>query len=141
MAFDRLRKRWRTYTGDRNLELAIRSRLRSRGFRGHGATILDTRLIAVARPGWLQVYSFSVETEDEGRRPRQLFGLARVDERAKSEIELFEGESDRDLKAVDWSRGLVVAHRRQRSTLEWALIGAFVLALVAAGVAASLSSS
>lgn len=138
---DRTRTRWRSYTGDRDLELAIRSRLRGRGLRGNAATILDTRLIAVERPGWLQLYRFTIDAEDQDGRPTRLYGLARLDERAHSEIELFGGESDRDLKAGEWSRGLVTAHRRQRSTLEWALIVGFVAALALALASAFVSSS
>lgn len=142
MAFlEESRRRWRSYTGDRDLELAIRAKLRGRGLLGQRATILDARLIAVQRPGWLQLYSFTVDANDPDGRDHRLYGLARLDERSRSEIELFAGESDRDLQAREWSRGLVVAHRRQRSALEWALIFGFVAALGLAVASALLSSS
>ncbi len=133
-----LRERWRAYTGDRDLELAIRAALRSEGYLGNAARILDARLVAVQRPGWLQVYSFFVEAQDEQRRPHALWGVARVDERRRNDVALFGAERDRDERVGEWARGLTRMHRRERSALEWLLVAGFLAALALA-VVSSLS--
>ena len=126
---ERWRQRWRNYTGDRQLELAIRAKLKQEGFRGHGAQILDTRLIAIERPGWVQVYQFRAETKDFDERPRKLWGAARIDERSRTEIALFEAENLREIQVDTWSQGLLRTHRRKRSPLEWVLVGSFLVVL------------
>ncbi len=53
-----LRERWNDWCGDREMELAIRKHLNENGFFGGTATLRNVRLVAVQRPGWLQVFRF-----------------------------------------------------------------------------------
>lgn len=134
------KNRWRAYTGDRDLELAIRAALRQNGYKGGSAQILDTRLVAVQRPGWVQVYSFLIETLDEDDRRWTLYGGCRQDERKRTVIQFYQSESDRALKLGEWSRGLVTMHRRKRSNLEWLLIAGF-LAVMTLAVVSSMQGT
>ena len=53
-----LRQRWNDWCGDRDMELAIRKHLSENGFFGGTAKLQNVRLVAVQRPGWLQVFRF-----------------------------------------------------------------------------------
>ncbi len=53
-----LQERWNDWCGDREMELAIRNHLTKNGFFGRTAKLKNVRLVAVQRPGWLQVFRF-----------------------------------------------------------------------------------
>ncbi|HBE67182.1 MAG TPA: hypothetical protein DDW52_03440 [Planctomycetaceae bacterium] len=102
--------RWTTWVGDRDVELALRRKLTQRGYYGDAATFDYMRLVAVQRPGWLQVFSFVVNVKhrdtDEHER---LFGLLRQDERYnRLEVEFFENSGPRQRLFREWSADLVV---------------------------------
>ena len=113
-----LKTRWDNWTGDRDLEIAIRKHLTEVGYFGRTATIQRLRLVAVQRPGWLQVSRFEVQarvrvevSEDElepEAEYHQLFGLARDDLRHKiNDIRVFDNESDRKTLFQEWSQDLI----------------------------------
>ena len=110
--------KWSGYIGDRDVELALRKFLNNRGFRGEGATFRDYRLAAVQRPGWLQVFVFTVETalqeEDiPGQQNQTLFGILRQDERyRKMDIEMFSIRSQRNALFREWSEELIALRRQ-----------------------------
>ena len=136
----RLHKRWRTYTGDRDLELAIRVELRQRGLKAQAARILDTRLGAIERPGWVQVYRFFVEGErQDDNSPCRLFGVARLDERNRGAVMVFDYEQQREAQFDVWAEGLVRSRQHRRTGLEKALIGVGLTALALAVLTAIFS--
>ena len=125
-----LRQRWNDWCGDRDMELAIRKELTENGFYGGTAKIKNVRLVAVQRPGWLQVYRFeatarvqpagptmaqdseSVEPTDESpdAEPEycDLFGLVRDDIRHKiHNVRLFQDQNGRRELFARWSEDLI----------------------------------
>lgn len=114
-----LRRRWDDWCGDHEMEVAIRRHLTDNGYYGGTAKFRAVRLVAVERPGWLQVYRFEAiarvarsEGEEDGPdRPaeyRELFGLVRDDIRHKiSSVRVFESEGERQSLFARWSDGLI----------------------------------
>ena len=118
-----LRQRWHDWTGDKEMELAIRRELHAAGYFGSTAQLRGVRLVAVQRPGWLQVFRFETTarvkpidpTDDDGPEPEpryvDLFGLIREDiRRNDTTIRLFEDEEERAELFTRWSKDLIV-HR------------------------------
>ena len=66
-----LRKRWNDWCGDREMELAIRKHLTKNGFFGGTAKLQNVRLVAVQRPGWLQVFRFEANRSSATYRIRR----------------------------------------------------------------------
>ncbi len=90
-----LRERWSNWTGDKDLENAIRKHLTSHGYFGGSAKLQNVRLAAVQRPGWQQIYRFDAiaklkplsEDDSEAEAEFQtLFGLVREDARHNQTI-------------------------------------------------------
>ena len=53
-----LKQRWDNWSGDRDMEMAIRKHLNREGYFGGTAKVQQLKLIAVQRPGWLQLFRF-----------------------------------------------------------------------------------
>ena len=115
---EQLRERWRQWTGDHEMEVAIREKLSEEGFYGRTAKIEDLRLVAVQRPGWLQVFRFEVtarvahKVRDDEPEPdaeyRALMGLVREDARKNQvDIRLFDDSSARKALFAEWSEELI----------------------------------
>lgn len=122
-----LRDRWNDWCGDREMELAIRRHLNQNGFFGATAKLRNVRLVAVQRPGWLQVYRFEATARvrpsqcsgqpddhdfdsgpDEEPQYRQLFGLVRDDIRHKiNSVRVFDDEAQRGELFANWSKDLI----------------------------------
>ena len=113
-----LRKRWEDWCGDHEMETAIRKHLTQNGFFGGTARLRNVRLVAVQRPGWLQVFRFDAtvrvrpEEEHEGVDPeaeyREVFGLVKDDIRHKlNTVRFFEKEDERIELFARWSDGLI----------------------------------
>ena len=114
-----LRKRWEDWCGDHEMETTIRKHLTQNGFFGGTARLRNVRLVAVQRPGWLQVFRFDatvrVRPEDEdhdGVSPaaeyREVFGLVKDDIRHKvNTVRFFEQEEERIELFARWSDGLI----------------------------------
>ncbi|MEQ8847551.1 hypothetical protein [Botrimarina sp.] len=111
--FKQWSERWRDWTGDRRLTDAIRAELRRGGWAVHSAQIRDVRLVAIERPGWVQVYRFAVETtlhtdNPHDRRAAVLLGLSREDGRkSRIDVLLTEDESTWRERLETWSEGLI----------------------------------
>jgi hypothetical protein len=108
---------WASWIGDSDLECSLREHLVQVGYFGHSAKFHNLKLVAVQRPGWLQVFSFTVwarETHEQGRQNVQLFGVVRQDERYnRTDIELFEQATDRNALFEQWSEDLIRLRRPQ----------------------------
>lgn len=113
-----LMERWANWTGDKDMENAIRAHLTDHGYFGRMAKIEAVRLVAVQRPGWVQIYRFEatarIQQESDDNRPNpeasyaQLFGLAKEDARKQAcEIRTFTDPDDRRGLFADWSDGLI----------------------------------
>lgn len=109
---------WDNWSGDRDMEMAIRKHLTQEGYFGRTAKVEKLRLVAVQRPGWLQVFRFEAvarvreaaddERPDPDAQYRTLYGLVRDDFRHKiSDIRVFDDQSERRSLFVRWSDGLI----------------------------------
>lgn len=127
--WNRLRRRWDNWVGDRALERAIRLSLNQAGWQGGGAAISDVRLVAIERPGWVQIYRFEVlasrqphsvpsvgaadgefSVDDEPPICR-LYGLARDDGRARETVRLYSSPQLRHEQFAEWSQSMIVLRR------------------------------
>ena len=109
-----LADRWAGWLGDRDLEQAIRRQLTDDGYFGDSARLKDVRLVAVERPGWLQVLVFSAEAREatENSDYSLLSGIVRQDERYnRLEIRIFQKRFERNELFESWSEGLVRLRR------------------------------
>lgn len=115
-----LTEKWANWLGDRDMELSLRRHLSENGFLGHAARFSQLRLVAVQRPGWLQVYTFIVEAHSQinDTDPQQkLFGIVRQDERyERCEIRLFSIQSERAKLLDEWSQDLIRLRRGSTQT-------------------------
>ena len=122
-----LRERWNDWCGDRDMELAIRKHLNENGFFGRTAKLRNVRLVAIQRPGWLQVFRFEALARVRPNEPAdgkadqeldpnpdqppqycQLFGLVRDDIRHKTNrVRVFEDEQQRRELFANWSEDLI----------------------------------
>ena len=114
-----LRRRWNDWCGDRDMELTIRRHLTSNGYFGTTAKLRNVRLVAVQRPGWLQIFRFEATVRvapqgenEEGPDPqaeyRELYGLVRDDIRHKiNDVRVFESSQERCSLFARWSDGLI----------------------------------
>lgn len=116
--FEHLKQRWNDWCGDRDMEIAIRKHMTDSGFYGQTAKIQNVRLVAVQRPGWLQVYRFEAmvrakpvnEHESEPSEPqyRYVSGLVKDDIRFKVQtVRTFTSERDRRACFAQWTDGLI----------------------------------
>jgi len=114
----KLRDKWNNWTGDRELEFAIRRHLSANGHFGGTAKLQNVKLAAVQRPGWLQVYRFDAiakvndqSQDDEADHPPryvQLYGLVREDVRHDmTTIRTFEDPEHRRELFAQWSDDLI----------------------------------
>ena len=116
---EHLQKRWNDWCGDRDMELAIRRHLSELGFYGPTAKLENVRLVAVQRPGWLQVYRFEAmarvrplehadDREDPAAEYRRLLGLVKDDIRYNVHtVRTFLNEAERRELFKDWSADLI----------------------------------
>lgn len=113
-----LRQRWSNWSGDHEMENAIRRHLSDNGYFGGTAKLRGVKLAAVQRPGWLQVFRFEatarLATVDSGDSPEQpptyhdLFGLVREDHRHnRTEVRFFRSGEQRAELFGRWSDGLL----------------------------------
>jgi hypothetical protein len=109
---EHLRQKWNDWCGDREMELAIRKQLTEEGFYGATSTLRNVRLVAVQRPGWLQLYRFEAtarvrtgdpsddapddEAPDDAAEYVHLYGLVKDDIRYNiSTVSVFDNEPQR----------------------------------------------
>lgn len=113
-----LAKRWNDWCGDADMEKSIRNHLTDNGYFGQTAKLTNVRLVAVQRPGWLQVFRFEAtariqlpEQEDgPDSEPEysELFGLVKDDIRHNiNTIRVFSEEAERKELFGRWSDELI----------------------------------
>lgn len=100
------------------MESAIRRHLTEIGFFGSTAKLQNVRLVAVQRPGWLQIYRFEATArrrpenhQDEAPDDAQyvfLFGLVKDDIRYNlSKVKVFDSPIERRALFATWSEDLI----------------------------------
>lgn len=94
----------------------IRAELVRRNFNARSAKISNVELVAIQRPGWLQVFSFELRAFEVDREESvSQFGLCRDDESAKTfELQLFDTQGDRTAVLDEWSIGMIRRDRGRR---------------------------
>ena len=115
--FKSLRDKWNNWCGDREMELAIRKHLTKNGYYGGSVKLKNVRLVAVQRPGWLQVFRFEATArvqaeETDGPEPEavyeELYGLVRDDIRHKmTSVRVFHDQAERRELFLRWSEDLI----------------------------------
>ena len=99
---------------NRTAEQDIRNELSSQGYYGESARFDELELHAVGRPGWVQVFRFSVEVKHQDGSWQSLFGLLCDDERTQStKIHLTSSFQSRERMLAEWSEDLIVAKPRR----------------------------
>lgn len=122
---------------NRVTEEEIRDYLQANGFRGPSARFDYVELIAIERPGWVQVFEFRVRVFDEDENVHHLLGVLRSDERKSMKIFLTESEAEQAKTMEEWSVGLITL-QRSSSPYTPVLLGFFVLLLTLAVLGAVL---
>ncbi|MEM9368144.1 MAG: hypothetical protein AAGD07_19285 [Planctomycetota bacterium] len=112
-----LKQSWEDWCGDKEMELAIRRHLSQHGYFGKTARLRAVRLVAVQRPGWLQVFRFESRarldpgSDDEVQLEPQyhdLHGLVRIDRRKEvTDVRVFQRSDERLNLFARWSEGLI----------------------------------
>jgi hypothetical protein len=102
--------RWKNWLGDSSLERAIRNELVRQGYPRQASKIVDARMIAVERPGWIQVWRFRIDTHRNGE-PILLFGAARDDGRVGTKVLISHEFGPVEKQLALWSEGLIVRRK------------------------------
>ena len=102
----KLIERWNSWIGDSDLERAIRDHLVCEGYPRKASEIREARMVAIQRPGWVQVWKFRVETVLDDQ-PLTLFGAARDDGRTGTRVVVSQHFSPVQLQLSQWSEGLI----------------------------------
>lgn len=99
---------WNDYLGNHELEQAIRDQLRRDGFRPHALKLRDVKLVAIERPGWVQIWQFRAETKTVGGQHVILHGAACDDgRRSGSEVHLSDSLEEIESQIDAWSIGFI----------------------------------
>lgn len=95
------------------IEKDIREWLDSHGYFGSSAQVQELELHAIKRPGWLQVFRFTIRAKTKSGKWELLYGSARDDERYQDlTIKAFPSRMQQQQLLKDWSEGMI---RRQSS--------------------------
>jgi hypothetical protein len=121
-------EKWKNFLGDKETEDEIRRHLTKNKLLGKSAQIINYKLIAVQRPGWVQIYRFEViarvhrdplaetaeqDSPSDADSTITLFGLTKDDGRAKLKIRTFEKREDRLSLFQEWSEGMLLLRRQE----------------------------
>jgi hypothetical protein len=96
-------------------------------------------LVAIQRPGWVQVFKFHAQAKSERGEVRSLFGVVRDDQR--NSLEVFVGD-DIDVQvrmAEKWSEGLITSTRKPLGMIQCILLVVAAMFLVIAFCSALLT--
>lgn len=94
--------------GNKCIEKDVRDWLSRNGYYGNSARFLEMELHAIKRPGWLQVFRFTVEAKSRNGKWMKLHGSARDDERYNHlTIKIFVAKQQQQAVLRDWSTGLI----------------------------------
>lgn len=114
--FQSIAEKWNNWVGDKDMEVAIRRHLTQKGYFGGSVKLRNVRLVAVQRPGWLQVYRFEATAKvssgdgsaNEEAKYEELYGLVRDDARkSMTNVEVFRNPAERRALFRRWSQDLI----------------------------------
>ena len=105
---------------NRVTEADIREWLSQNGYFGRTAKFTEVELHAIRRPGWVQVFRFSVEAKSESGEWQQIFGVVCDDETqrsaaAKTRVEVFLNQEDQQDCLKRHSNGLLLLETERQS--------------------------
>ena len=134
--------RLRSLIGNRVTEKDVRDFLTDRGLSGSTARFDYLKLVAIERPGWIQIFAFRVATCDISGAKRTFFGVVRDDERNRTEIRLEDTAEAQEKVIHSWSKDLITLRRKPLNKLQWTLLALFagVLATALVGVVMSAAN-
>ena len=107
-------QRWNNWVGDRSLELAIQAQLEAEGLPRRASRIVDCRLVAIERPGWISIHQFEIQIDEPTGNSRCYFGVTKDDGRRNPVVRIFEKANLRDQQRDAWSCGMIVAPHLRR---------------------------
>ncbi|MFK7820053.1 MAG: hypothetical protein AB8G99_15135 [Planctomycetaceae bacterium] len=126
--------------GNKVIEKDLRDHLQKVGYYGRSAEFSRLELVAVKRPGWLQVFSFEVRAKQQEGDWVELFGTCRDDERTKQfDVLLTLESSERDERLAEFADGLITLQRNPKHWIQTVLLLAFVAAIMIAAAAGLMS--
>ena len=103
-----------SWLSNKSSEKDVRDWLSKNGYAGKSAEFAELELHAIKRPGWLQIFRFTVTVKTAENRIAQLFGAMRSDERfGKPKIVAHEDSQSRDTQLAEWSDGLITQRRHR----------------------------
>ena len=122
--------------GNKCIEKDIRDWLSIHGYYGNSAKVLELELHAIERPGWLQVFRFTIEAKTKTGKWETLFGSARDDERYKDlTIKAFSNRQRQQQLLSTWSEGLISRQSsRSDEITSLPMLGLFVFSFFGAVV-------
>ncbi len=127
--------------GNRVTERDVREYLNCRGYRGNQARFAYLKLVAIERPGWLQIFTFCVEVCDQAGNEHRLFGVVRDDERNSTRIQVASSEDEQTRMANAWSKDLLTLKRVPMHPAQYVLLVFFAAAMIFALLGALLSAA
>lgn len=117
--------------GNRVTEKDLREWFSNLGWDGQSARFAELELVAIERPGWVQIFRFSCSILDPTDQIRHVDGYCRDDERAQR-FEVVYGESLEDLHETftEWSSGLITNRVQRRHPVVIGLLLLFGMSLL-----------
>ena len=111
-------------------EQDIRDYLSEVGYLGATAEFLRLELAAVERPGWVQVFEFQIQAEQQNGKWEERFGLCRTDERSATfDVQLFSSKRDQQAALERETQGMISRSRRANHWVKTLLMIIFVGAI------------
>jgi hypothetical protein len=133
----------RKLIANRVTEQDVRDYLSSQGYDGKSARFDYLDLVAIARPGWIQVFKFCVHVFDDSGARHRFLGVVRDDERSSTKIHLSYTAEQQELVVERWAAGLITAGRkpleRSQKLLMFVFAGVLAIALLGAVLSANMA--
>jgi len=127
--------------GNRYTEKDLRDHLTNVGYFGRSAKFLRLELVAIERPGWVQVFEFHVHAKTQDGEWKEHFGVCRTDERGGTfELNLFDGEVEQQTVIGHDTAEMITRNRASRHWSYTRLMLVFALAVAVAVVGGILTS-
>ncbi len=127
--------------GNKVTEKDLREYLTATGYYGRSAKFSRLKLVAVERPGWLQVFDFHVQAKTTEGEWKEHFGLCRTDERHDLfEVQLFDTIAAQQQAFRSDTKELITGDRGPRHWVHAPLMVVFLLAMAVAVIGAVLNA-
>ncbi|MBD3673474.1 MAG: hypothetical protein HUJ26_08100 [Planctomycetaceae bacterium] len=126
---------------NRSTEKDLRDWFSKQGWDGESGRFEELELIAIQRPGWLQVFRFSGTMLDPNDHKQRICGYCRDDER-HGLFEVVYRDSFRDLHSIfaEWTSELVTRNPSEKHPLQVALLVFFLGCMVIVAIVLARAS-